>query len=57
MDLIHAILEGRMPSQVALLRKGALVHTELLLIVIHTFLVGLQALMRVLIEMKRVLIG
>jgi hypothetical protein len=46
-----------MASQVALLGEGALVHTELLLIVIHPFLVGLQTLMRVLIEMKRVLIG
>jgi hypothetical protein len=46
-----------MASQVTLLGEGALVHTELLLIVVHAFLVGLQTLMRVLIEMKRVLIG
>ena len=46
-----------MASQVALLREGALVHAELLLIVIHAFLVGLQTLMRVLIEMNRILIS
>ena len=46
-----------MASQVALLREWALINTELLLIVVHSFLVGLQTLMRVLIEMKRVLIG
>ena len=55
---VQLVCEGRLPTEIILLRKRALIYCELVLIVIHTFLVGLKPLVAILIELQNgVLIG
>ena len=50
------MLKCRLSAKVTFLRERTFVHTELLLIVIHSFLISLLALMRFLIELQVVLL-
>jgi hypothetical protein len=55
MHLLKVLKSGLSPK-VALLRKWALINCKLLLIMIHPFLIGLQALMRILVKLESVLL-